>query len=132
MKILIAAFMVLTSTTPAFAKDSTWKMCIGDAKVFDEPAKLAMNVYEHRNSTGDGRVTEFTLIFGAWVLRGNLDTTDSDMGTVHLQDSVYTEGVYDGFVGVNYDKDTVTLNGVLDLAEKTDISATLKCKTLSN
>lgn len=132
MKKLIAALIVLGSTTPAFARDSTWKLCTGDATVFDDPAKLAVNVFEHRNSTGDGRDTEFTLIFGGWVLRGTLDTSDSDTGTVHLQDEKNTEGVYDGTIGVNYDKDTVTLKGVLDLGEKTDINATLKCKTLGN
>ena len=129
MKYLLALCLLSLLSVPAFARDSTWKMCIGSTQLFDVPAKLAVNVFEHRNSTGDGRVTELTLIYGGHVLQGNFDSTEDDSGKILLKqdDSTFT-----GFTEVDYEHDLLILTGKLDLGIETDVIAVLKCETLGD
>ena len=108
-----------------FAHDSTWKLCQGDTDLFGESEKILVNLYEHRN--GPGRETDLTFIFGEFLLSGSFDSTDSDLGKVKL---VQDDASFVGVANVDYAKDTLELNGDLNLNEMTKLKATLKCQTL--
>lgn len=128
IKLLIILMSMLTSLT-TFARDSDWKLCVGDAVLYGDPAKLAMNVFEHRNSTGDGRVTELALIYGGHILRGSFNSSENNSAKVCLRDRMST---YRGLVKVDYENSTVTLDGKMKLPEGTVVNAVLKCETLGN
>ncbi len=128
MNKLLVILLTLTSVA-TFAKDSTWKMCIGDTILYGDPAKLALNVFEHRNSTGDGRVTDLALIYGAHILRGSFDSTEDNTGFVRLREH---GSIFLGHVAVDYGTNTVALNGKLKLPESTFVKAVLKCETLGD
>lgn len=125
-----ALFLILCSgfLNTAFAKDSTWKICIGDVVLYEEEVKLVVNVFEHRAE--DGRSTDLTLIYGGNVLGGNFDSTENDSGTTILKNDNST---FKGTATVDYSEDTLALDGVLTLfGEPTKLQDTLQCETLSN
>lgn len=126
-----ALLLVLCSgfMSQAFAKDSTWLMCIGDATLFEESAKLAVNVYEHRN--GEGRATEFTMIYGGHVLTGTFNSSESDSGLAILKNA--QKSFYRGTVATDYSENTLSLKGRLVLnGEGTALETKLNCETLGN
>lgn len=113
----------------AFAKDSTWKLCVGDVVLYEETVKLVVNVFEHRNGS-DGRKTDLTMIYGGNVLKGGFDSTESDAGTVILKEN---ESFYRGRAAVDYTNETLALKGTLSLfGSTTPINATISCETLAN
>ena len=128
-----ALFLVLCAgfLNTAMAKDSTWQMCIGDVNLYEEDVQLAVNVFEHRNSTGDGRVIDLTLIYGGNVLKGGFNSTENDSGNVLLKDTTVSQ--FKGTAAVNFEESTLTLNGKLNLfGSATPLKGVLKCETLSN
>ena len=129
MKYLLVLTLISILTTSALARDSTWKMCIGSTQLFDEPANLAVNVFEHRNSTGDGRVTELTMIYGGHVLQGEFDSTEDDSGKILLKQN---DSTFTGITKVDYERDLLILIGKLNLGIKTDVTAVLKCENLAD
>ncbi len=124
MKKLICFLLVAGSVSPAFARDSTWRLCTGVTDVFEAPTKIAVNLYEHRNGP-DKRETKLTFIYGSYILQGSFDNTESDSATVKLKQG---EDNYSGLVEVDYQNSTLTLNGTLDVSNKTPIKATLQCE----
>ncbi|MBC7428595.1 MAG: hypothetical protein H7336_08295 [Bacteriovorax sp.] len=127
-----ALFLVLCAgfLNTAMAKDSTWLMCVGDVKLYDEDVKLAVNVYEHRNSTGDGRETDLTLIYGGNVLQGSFNSTENDSGVTILKQNT---SFYRGSAAVDYSASTLSLSGRLNLfGSVTPLETVLKCDTLGN
>ena|SRR6185369_12976782 len=102
----------------ASAKDSAWLLC--------DDGKHVVNVYEHRNQTGDGRVTDLTFIFGSYLLKGRLVNTDS--GPVSLREN---SSRFRGTVTVNYAKDNLKLVGDLNLTQGVEkLESELKCKRI--
>ncbi|MBC7712825.1 MAG: hypothetical protein H7177_05775 [Rhizobacter sp.] len=127
-----ALFLVLCAgfLNTAMAKDSTWNLCVGDVTIFEDNVKLVVNVYEHRSPTGDGRVTELTMIYGGNVLAGSFDSTENDAGVAILKQNA---SFYRGNVVVDYNESTIALKGRLSLSGSvTPLEATLKCDTLEN
>lgn len=122
--ILCAGFL-----NTAFAKDSTWKLCVGDVVLYEETVKLVVNVFEHRNGA-DGRATDLTMIYGGNVLKGGFNSTESDSGVVILKEN---QSFFRGTAAVDYSLDTLALKGRLSLfGSVTPIEATIKCETLTN
>lgn len=122
--VLCSGFM-----SSAFARDSDWKLCVGDAKLFDESVKLVVNVFEHRNGS-DARATDLTMIYGGHVLKGAFNSTSSDTSVVVLKNE---ESSYRGVATVNYPASTIALVGRLTLnGSPTNVRTILKCTTLGN
>lgn len=127
MKFTLIALVLLASMTSAFAKDSTWNLCQGPVVLFEDNTRLVVNVYEHRNAPG--RETNLTMIFGGHTLQGSLDSTESDSGEVVLKNDRST---YKGHIAIDYNKNTITLDGVLDVGAETPLMTKLKCVTLAD
>jgi hypothetical protein len=123
---LFLSLLILTFSTSAFARDSLWSLCLGDVEIFQEKTKLVVNVYEHRKDLG--RETNLTLIFGGHTLEGSFDSTESDRAKIILKNT--QSSIFRGFAKIDYAVHTITLDGILDLAESTTVHAKLKCKTL--
>lgn len=129
MKKALLLFLCSGFLNTAFAKDSTWNLCVGDVTIFEEKVKLVVNVYEHRNGA-DGRQTELTMIYGGHVLLGSFDNTDVDQAVVTLKNE---HSFYQGLVAVDYAKNTLTLRGKISLNElESPLSAKFKCTILAN
>lgn len=127
MKNLIL-ILAATLGTYASAADSTWRLCQGDVELFDRPAKLVVNVLEHRSSI-DGRVMDLTLVYGGNVLQGTFDSTNFDEGRVTL---TTTDSYFVGTVKVDLAANSLQLKGDLNLlGSKTSIDGDLTCQTLS-
>lgn len=121
--ILCAGFM-----SSAFAKDSDWKICKGEATLYGDKVNIIVNLFEHRN--GDGRATDLTLIYGSNILGGGFNSTESDAGGVMLKND---NSFFRGRAAVNYETSTLALRGVLSLyGETTSLISTLACDTLIN
>lgn len=128
MKALLM-ILSLSFMSSAFAKDSDWKLCVGDVVLYEETVKLVVNLYEHRNAEG-GRSTDLTLIYGGNVLVGGFNSTESDEGPVTLKNE---NSFFRGSAKVSYENETLTLLGRLSLfGSVTPLKANLKCKTLQN
>lgn len=123
--ILCAGFM-----NSAFAKDSTWNLCVGDVILYESKVKLVVNVFEHRNPTGNGRVTDLTMIYGQNVLAGKFNSTANDSGVVILKQD---KSNFRGSVKVDYAASTIALSGKLNLfGEVSPLVTTLSCTGLEN
>jgi hypothetical protein len=125
-------FLILLSASinTAMAKDSTWKLCVGDVTMYEEQVKLVVNVYEHRNNA-DGRQTDLTMIYGGHVLQGVFDNSESDQATVTLKNDLGS--LYRGLVNIDYENDVLTLRGRISLNGSVSVlAAPIKCTTLEN
>jgi hypothetical protein len=121
--VLAAGFM-----NTAYAKDSDWKICIGNTTLFGDKTQVVVNLFEHRN--GDGRATDLTLIYGANILRGEFDSTESDSSMVILKNENSNFG---GKATMDYTKNILTLQGRINLYGSVSVlSSKLSCKTLLN
>lgn len=108
-----------------FAADSTWML--GDN------GHIALNTLEHRSGTGNGRVTEVTLIFGMHLLRGKL--VDADSGPITLKEAGSSKYNYlfKGTIGVAYETSKMTVKGKITDGtggDISDINSTFSCKEL--
>lgn len=129
MKNVFLAILCLGFMNSAFAKDSDWKLCVGDVVLYEETVKLVVNLYEHRNGEG-GRATDLTLIYGGNVLTGGFNSTESDEGAVALKNE---NSLFRGTAKVSYEKETLQLLGRLSLfGSATPLRANLSCQTLQN
>lgn len=128
MKKIILVIIALGFLTSAYAKDSAWLLCVGDATIGGENTKLVVNVYESRN--GSGRKTELRMIYGGNTLKGDFNNTDTNSANVTLKESRST---YKGHVNVDYAASAIDLNGDLTLTGiKSTLKTTLPCESLSN
>ncbi|GEM_PF-767981 len=126
MKISILALFCFT-TFSAFAHDSLWSLCRTKTVIYGESETLILNLYEHRNSHGDGRDNDLTLIFGGNLLSGVFDSTDVFSGPVKLKSKTSR---FDGTINLN-DYSTVDLKGELNLnGSKTPLDAKFTCEVL--
>jgi len=123
--VLLGIAWSMLSVSTAFAADSV--CMLGDN------GKIALTTLEHRSGTGDGRVTEVTLIFGMHLLRGRL--IDKDSGPVTLKEIGSSKGSYTfgGTVGVDYQTKKMTVKGKLTTGntEISRINATFRGKELN-
>jgi hypothetical protein len=109
----------------AFAADSV--CMLGDN------GKIALSTFEHRSGTGDGRVTEVTLIFGMHLLRGKLVDTDSGPITLKETGSSKYSYTFRGTIGVDYQTKKMTVKGKItaDSTEISSINSTFRGKELN-
>jgi hypothetical protein len=110
----------------AFAADSV--CTLGDN------GKIALSTFEHRSDTGNGRVTEVTLIFGMHLLRGKL--VDVDSGPVTLKETGSSKYNYKfgGTIGVDYKIGKMMVKGKITDGTGTEISninSTFRAKELN-
>ena len=126
MKNLFLIIAGLLLSVNAMALDSDWKLCKGDAILFDRDASIVVNAFEHRVSKG--RAADITLIYGGHILKGSYSTSESTSGTVLLK------GIgsnFKGNVAIDYGRGLMTLVGRLELNRSaSDLKATLECETL--
>lgn len=126
MKYSILTFLLMMSAS-SFAHDSLWSLCRTKTIIYEENETLILNLYEHRNSHGDGRDNDLTLIFGGNLLSGVFDSTDVFSGPLKLKSKTSR---FDGFIHLN-DYSTVDLKGVLNLnGSKTPLNAKFICEVL--
>lgn len=109
----------------AFARDST--CMLGDN------GKIALSTFEHRSATGDGRVTEVTLIFGGHLLRGKLVNTDSGPITLKEAGSSKYNYTFGGTIGVDYQTNKMSVKGKITAGsdEISNINSTFRGKELN-
>jgi hypothetical protein len=109
----------------AFARDST--CMLGDN------GKIALTTLEHRSATGDGRVTEVTLIFGMHLLRGKLVDTDSGPVTLKETGSSKYNYTFGGTIGVDYQTNKMSVKGKITVGsdEISNINSTFRGKELN-
>jgi len=132
IKKLITFIVFLTFSQSVFSRDSSWSICSNDY--------LGINYFEHRNSRGDGRVTNLTLLFGAHLLTGAMvedessevkllsvpETIETDNGPVKVINSFIGEAHYD------YEKNNFSLKGIFNLyGEKYPIDAHMECREMN-
>ena len=101
---LLLVFLSLPAASPARARDS---VCL-----LGDDGKIAVSVFEHRAGAGD-RATEVTLIFGGYVLRGQLKNANS--GPITLRDVNPGPNAYSfsGRISIDYPTSRITLKGRL-------------------
>ncbi len=102
--------------------DSSWYLCQDDY--------LIINTFEHRDGF-DTRATNITLIFGGWVLEGEL--VDVKAGSVVLKsapgDGSFVGDVKIWFEGHGEDRQRITLIGILKVFDNLiQVNKTLKCQ----
>ena len=122
--IAIALMVSALAASSVFAADSV--CMLGDN------GKIALSTFEHRSGTGDGRVTEVTLIFGMHLLRGRLIDTDS--GPVTLKEAAGKDSYsFRGTIGVNYQTKKMTVKGQIKSGnlEVSNINSTFRGKELN-
>jgi hypothetical protein len=123
--IALAIVWSVISVSAAFAADSV--CMLGDN------GKIGLTTFEHRSATGDGRVTEVTLIFGMHLLRGRL--VDTNSGAIILKEAGSSKESYTfrGTIGVNYQTKKMTVKGKIkaDNLEISSISSTFPGKELN-
>jgi hypothetical protein len=128
---IILSNIVSFLTLPCQAKDSLWLLC--------DNGKMALNLHEHR--AGLGRAISFSLLFGGYTLTGDLINANqsidqktsevTDYGKVVLRGNPKYPSNFKGEIAVNYTKEVVSLNGVLNLqGERFNIKYQLQCKEL--
>lgn len=132
MKIIITALlMMLIFSLSAFARDSAWLICNNDY--------LVINVFEHRDSTGQGRETALKLLYGMHAMDGILIEDESDAVTLFepqiAEETDNGHGVYvNSFIGtvhINYSTDLL-LKGELSLyGQKHPLDTKLACKNMN-
>lgn len=123
----IIALVAIAMTSSTFAADSSWLLCKGKAVLFESRVNLVVNSHEHR--TAEGRENSLTLIYGAHLLNGNLDTTENDSGSIVLKND---QSNFTGTVSVDYNKGIMTLNGTLNLqGEESVLKTRLVCEALN-
>ena len=122
---LLLGIVSVLSVSTAFAADSV--CMLGDN------GKIGLTTFEHRSATGDGRVTEVTLIFGMHFLRGRL--VDTDSGSIILKEAGAAKDSYTfrGTIGVNYQTKKMTVKGKIKTGnlEISDINSTFRGKELN-
>jgi len=124
VSILFAGFL-----NTAMAGDSASYTCIGSTTIFNQNKKITVNLFEHRNSTGDGRETELTLIYGQYVLKGTFNNSDGSEGAVVLKDS---KNNYKGNYSMSWSDSQVTLDGKITLSGSVStLNAVLDCEDLN-
>ncbi len=124
-------FIILCSgfLNTAMAKDSTWKLCVGDVVLFEEKVKLVVNVFEHRNGA-ENRQIDLTMIYGGNVLTGTFDNTETNQASVMLKND---SSFFRGTAAVDFEKDLLALRGRISLfGSVSTLSATIRCATLEN
>jgi len=130
MKKSIVLLIFLLSISSAFARDSIWALCKAESTLFGEANTIVISMYEHRNDRGDGRVTDFTLLYGNWDLKGSFDSTNNDSSKIKL---IGKNSNFNGTVMVNNAVNTVELAGTLSLYKNsTKVDAVLKCEDLTH
>ena len=125
----VAIALAAMALPPAYGRDSLW--LVGD------DGSIAVTTFERRNSTGDGRETNVTLIYGEYVLRGMLRGADS--GKIELTEMGHPSDpyVFTGNISVSYGEpqaNRVRLSGVLKYGSHGDrkIDTTISCKEMKN
>lgn len=123
--IILAIIWSVLSISTASAADSV--CMLGDN------GKIGLTTFEHRSATGDGRVTEVTLIFGMHLLRGRLVDTDSGPITLKEAGSAKDSYTFRGTVGVNYQTKKMTVKGKIKAGnlEISNINSTFRGKELN-
>jgi hypothetical protein len=130
MKIAILVIFCIGLSNVALAKDSDWKLCIGDVVLFDKPVKIAVNFFEHRNNKGPGRQSDISLVYGGNILRGSFTSAEGDRGDVMLKEE---KSLFKGSVKMDYGINSLAIQGKLDLNGSTSmLTSKLKCETLGN
>ena len=135
MKFLFLFFFMGAQSFTLYAEDSAWLVC--------NDGFLAVNLFEHRASGGDGSEREaiLTLLYGAHNLKGLLIEDKSDavnlLGTPEqIEASVPGEVIVftDSFIGtaqVDYSNKTLSLKGNLNLyGGDYTIDSVLSCKEM--
>ena len=145
-KPLLAVALVVATTAPAAARDSTWLLCKGVSErgtKDKEKAWLVASVFEHRGATD--RDLDVTLLYGSHVMSGTIvggksvAFVDKAAG-VKL---VATEGKkttpFSGTVKLSGDFHTLTLTGDYDITFGSDpkakperLEAKLACEQLDD
>jgi hypothetical protein len=131
VKLVILSSLFSFWALPCQAKDSLWLLC--------DNGKMALNLHEHR--AGLGRAISFSLLFGGYTLTGDLINANqsidqktsevTDYGKVVLRGNPKYPSNFKGEIAVNYTKEVVSLNGVLNLqGERFNIKYQLQCKEL--
>ena len=137
LALTIFALTTMINST-VLAKDSMWKLCKGTFTFADNSADgtkevLLANLFEHRNSNGDGRETDLTLIYGANVLSGSFNSTNWNE---NKSEKIVLDNEKINFTGaivIDYVKETMNLNGKLNLpSDFANIKTQLKCKTVQD
>lgn len=129
MKMFFASILCAGFLSTAMAGDSASYACIGTTTIFGRDAKITVNLFEHRNNTGDGRATDLTLIYGQYVLKGTFNNTDSDEGVVVLKDS---KNNYKGNYSMDWSTRLVTLEGKITLSGSvSELNSVLDCESLN-
>lgn len=132
---LVLFLTTVVVNTPVMAKDSIWKLCKGSFTTSNELNEantypILVNLFEHRNSNGDGRETDLTLIYGGNVLSGTFDSTEKDSGKIILKKS---NTDFTGNISIDYVTESMNLKGKLNLLNfKTLLQTELKCETILN
>ena len=123
--IILGMVWSLVSASTAFAADSV--CMLGDN------GKIGLSTFEHRAASGDGRVTEVTLIFGMHLLRGRLIDTDSGSITLKEGGSGKDNYTFRGTIGVNYQTKRMTVKGRIKTGnlEISNINSTFRGKELN-
>ena len=123
--LIVGLVWSLLSVSNAFAADSV--CMLGDN------GKIGLTTFEHRAASGDGRVTEVTLIFGMHLLRGRLIDTDSGPITLKEAGSGKDSYTFRGTIGVNYQTKRMTVKGKLKAGnlEISNINSTFRGKELN-
>jgi hypothetical protein len=95
--------------------------------------KIGLSTFEHRSGTGDGRVTEVTLIFGMHLLRGKLIDTDSGPITLKEAGSSRDSYTFRGTIGVDYQTKKMTVKGKIKTGslEISNINSTFRGRELT-
>jgi hypothetical protein len=126
MKNLFLFIFSLITMSDAFGLDSDWKLCKGEAIIFENDVKIVVNAFEHRN--GNGRAVDLTLIYGGNILRGSYNTTESTSGVVTLKGA---DSSFKGNVAIDYGRGIMNLSGKMTMAKSgSSLKANLECETL--
>jgi len=123
MKAVILGLILVLVSLSAQGADSTWLLC--------DNGSLVVNSLERRVENSD-RSTSLTLIYGMHVLRGEL--FNADAGAIALDGSEPgAVKTFKGSISINYQKNTASLRGVLNLyGSPVRVVTVLKCKVMKN
>ena len=101
---------------PVMHGDPSWLAC--------DDGTLALNVFEHRSSTGASRVTDATMFLGNNIVSGKISST----GRTRLSGGGSS---FSGTSTIDFEANTVAVKGSLDLEGTTfAIDKKLSCKSL--
>ena len=133
MNKLCVAILVLAFSLPyAFASDSQWALCKSQTVLFEKNNSLVLNMFERRNNKGDGRATDFTMLFGSWDLKGSVDTTSNSSPKVLLKGP---SSSFKGIISILDGADSFNLKvkGTLKLSSQvTNVDSEFTCEILNH